>query len=57
MTSDNEWNWLFNYYYTEMRVAHPADIEQDTYHDEFQCEPNEYETDPQYGTINRKSYQ
>ena len=53
MLNDSEWNWLFDYYYTDGRLVHPDDQDLD---DEYGCEPNEIEVDPQYGSLNRFPY-
>jgi hypothetical protein len=47
--SDDEWNWLFHHIVDENgNVVHEDDV--------YGSEPNEIETDPQYGRIDRNSY-
>ena len=52
MPAEDEWNWLFNLENLGERIVHPDDEELDFYG----IEPNEYETDPQYGSINGNPY-
>lgn len=54
MPSEDEWNWLFNLENLGERIVHPDDEELD--HEWDRIEPNEYETDPQYGSLNRFPY-
>lgn len=47
--SDDEWHWLFGYLIDENgNVVHGDDV--------YGSEPNEIETDPQYGRLDRNSY-
>lgn len=50
MLPEDEFDWLLGYEFVDGNLIHPDDEECDG------CEPNEYETDPQYGSIDRHGY-